>query len=79
MFKCISSSDQNLQPLSIYLFSTIRNHTILDHNNYTISPNDFTIIENAQTDFQLLKKESILIKQIQPNLNNIEPLTLKVY
>ena len=72
-------SYRTTMPLTNPPFSAIRNHTIHNHNNYTISPNEFTIVESAQTDFQLLKKESILIKQIQPNLNNMESLTLKIY
>ena len=66
-------------PLTNPPFSAIRNHINFNHNNYTISPNEFTIIESALTDFQLLKKESILIKQIQPNLNNMESVSLKIY
>ena len=69
-------------PLSSPPFSAIRNHTQVNqvnHNNYSISPDEFTIIDSAQTDFQLLKKESILIKQIQPNLNNMDSLVLKVF
>ena len=66
-------------PLTSPPFSAIRNHTDHNHTNYTISPDEFTIIDRAPTDFQLLKKESILIKQIQPNLNNMESLTLKIY
>ena len=38
-------------------FSAIKNHTNINHNNYTISPNKFTIIESTQTDFQLIKKK----------------------
>ena len=66
-------------PLTSPPFSAIRNHIDHNHTNYTISPDEFTIIDRAPTDFQLLKKESILIKQIQPNLNNMESLTLKIY
>ena len=66
-------------PLSNPPFSAIRNHTNSNHNNYTISPNEFTIIDSAPSDFQLLKKESILIKQLQPNLNNMDSLVLKIY
>ena len=72
-------SYRTLVPLTNPPFSAIKNHTNFNHNNYTISPNEFTIIESAQTDFQLIKKESILIKQIQPNLNNMESITLKIY
>ena len=66
-------------PLSNPPFSAIRNHTFINHENYSISPDEFTIIDTAQSDYQLLKKESILIKQIQPNLNNMDSLTLKIY
>ena len=66
-------------PLTTPPFSAIRNHTEFNHPNYTISPDEFSIVENAQSDYQLLKKESILIKLTQPNLNNMESLTLKIY
>ena len=66
-------------PLTNPPFSAIRNHTHNNHNNYTISPNEFTIIDSAQSDYQLLKRESILIKQLQPNLNNMDSLVLKIY
>ena len=66
-------------PLTNPQFSAIRNHISFNHDNYSISQNEFTIIESVQTDFQLLKKESILIKQIQPNLNNMESVSLNIY
>ena len=66
-------------PLTNPPFSAIRNHINTNHSNYSISPSEFTIIDNAPTDFQLLKKESILIKQLQPNLNNMESINLKIY
>ena len=66
-------------PLTNPPFSAIRNHTLTNHNNYSISPEEFSIIESTHSDFELLTKESILIKQIQPNLNNMDSLSLKIY
>ena len=60
-----------------------RNETswLICGNLYTclISPEEFSIIESTNSDFDLLTKESILIKQNQPNLNNMDSLSLKIY
>ena len=63
-------------------FSQIRNHieeNQTNHLNYNINKQEFTILTSAESNCDLFIKESILIKTIRPNLNNIESLHLRVF
>ena len=50
----------------IIRFSAIRNHS-QSHNTHTIIHDQFTIIATVNSDSEWIIKESILIKQLQPN------------
>ena len=58
-------------------FSATRNHSEL-HNNHKVTPDQFSIIATANLDSELIIKESILIKQLEPDLNNMESIQLNV-
>ena len=58
-------------------FSAIRDHS-QSHINHKITHNQFKVIATTNSDSELLIKESILIKQIQPSLNNMEAIQLNV-
>ena len=58
-------------------FSQIRNHFSEAHQNYNINKEQFKIISKAQSKFDLDIKESLLIKIVNPKLNNIDALNLK--
>ena len=47
-------------------------------NNCTISEDQFDVLAVEISDFDILIKESILIKQLKPNLNNTEFMQLKI-
>ena len=61
------------------IFSSIRNHVYNIHNSNLISPDQFKIVCTSNYDYELLIKESILIKKLQPDLNNNDSLSLKVF
>ena len=68
---------RTLLPLSSPPFSAIREHlNISDHENYSITPEQFKIIARGQNDLELLIKESLLIKHLKPNLNNVDSFSL---
>ena len=44
------------------------------HSNYTITPDQYSIIAAANLDSELIIDESILIKQLQPDVENMKSL-----
>ena len=75
----IGSSYRTLLPFSSPVFKAIRfreHVNISDHNNYSITPEQFKIIAHGQKDIKLLIKESLLIKHLKYNLNYVDPFTL---
>ena len=59
--------------------SSIRSHiNNNNHHNYSITPEQFKILVTSTSDFELLLKESILIKQLKPSLNDMEAINLKI-
>lgn len=68
------------QPLSRPIFSSIRNHLNDIHNTNHLDISNFKCIDFALNHQELLIKESIHIKQLEPQLNNTESaITLKIY
>ena len=65
-------------PLSSPLHSSIRNHTF-NNNNCSISHDDFNVIATGNTEMELYTKESILIKQQRPTLNDMNSILLRVF
>ena len=63
------------KPLLSPPFSSIRNH----NQSCEVKPDNFKIIASGQSNLELLIKESILTKQIKPNIIGVEPLKLKVF
>ena len=62
-------------------FSAIRNHinnSNKNHDNYNLTMDQFNIITSANSELELLIKESLLIKTHKPTLNNMESLNLKI-
>ena len=61
-------------------FSAIREHIhTSNHNDCSITPEHFKIIAHGKSDLELLIKESLLIKHLQPNLNNVDSFSLAVF
>ena len=63
-------------------FSQIRNHineSPDQHHNYNLNKEQFEIITSANSKYDLIIKESLIIKTLRPNLNNIESLNLKFF
>ena len=61
-------------------FSVIREHIhTSNHNGCSITPEHFKIIAHGKSDLELLIKESVLIKHLQPNLNNVDSFSLAVF
>ena len=63
-------------------FSQIRNHVSEEqetHHNYNINKEQFKIISKAQSKYDLDIKESLFIKILNPNLNNMDALNLKIF
>ena len=46
------------------------------HNNHKITRDQFSVIAAVNSDSELLIKESILIQQMQPVLNNMEAMNI---
>ena len=58
-------------------FSSIRDHSQA-HNNHMITREQFSVIATANSESKLFKKESLLIQQMQPILNNMDAINLNV-
>ena len=70
--KHIGVSYRTLLLLTWPSFRVIREHlTIFDHDQYSITPEIFKIISQGQNNLEILTKESLLVKHLQPNLNNV--------
>ena len=59
-------------------FSQISKHYEEEHINEGPNKANFSIITSATTDFELNIKESITIKTLKPNLNDMEAINLKI-
>ena len=59
-------------------FSQISKHYKEHHSNEKAEKINFHIISSASHDFELKIKESILIKTLKTNLNDIEAISLKI-
>ena len=72
----LGRSYRSNQILSSPPFSAIRDHAIT--TGHAINRENFSIIANAKSEFELNIKESILIKQMSPSLNNTDSYKLRV-
>ena len=64
-------------------FGQIRNHVSEEqetHHNYNINKEQFKIISKTQSKYDVIDiKESLFIKILNPNLNNMDALNLKIF
>ena len=68
-------------PLSTPPFSSIRHHVEQqknEHTNYNITIDQFKILLTCPSDFELTIRESILIHQLQPHLNDLNSINLNI-